>query len=63
MNLILISKKEAEFLRKNGRSDDVHVSSKNHKSGSKRYYLTTAPKSMKLLENYRQTVISTNGGE
>ena len=43
------------MLRENGRGHDVHMSSRNKKSRGKRYFLTTSFKSMKLLNEYRDS--------
>ena len=56
-NLLKISKAEAFYLRDHGRWNDVHMSSQTHKKRGKRYWLTTAPKSMKLLEQFRKQEI------
>ena len=52
--MIDITRDEADMLRKAGRGNDVHMSSRQHKSRSKTYFLTTSPKSMKLLNEYRK---------
>ena len=51
--MVEINRKEAEMLRKAGFGGYVHMSSKTHKSRSKRYYLTEAKTPMDLLEYYR----------
>lgn len=51
--MVEISRKEAEMLRKTGFGGYVHMSSKTHKSRSKRYYLTEAKTPMDFLEYYR----------
>lgn len=61
--MIRITKNEAEYLRANGKGYDVHMSSATHKSRAKRFYATTSPKTMKLLEKYRkQEVIEEHNG-
>ena len=52
--MIDITAREAKMLRDRGRSEDVHLSSRSHKSSHKSYYLTTSPKSMKILNEYRK---------
>lgn len=52
--MIDITRKEADMLRKAGRMNDVHMSSQSHKSRQKTYFLTTSPKSMKILNEYRK---------
>lgn len=53
--MIQISQKEAEYLRSKNRDNDIHVHSKNHKSRSKRYFLTTSKVSVDLLNDYRRS--------
>lgn len=53
--MISITGEEAKMLRENGRGHDVHMSSRNKKSRGKRYFLTTSFKSMKLLNEYRDS--------
>ena len=61
--LLQISQQEAKYLRNKGRGRDIHVSSKNHKSGSKHYFLTADPRSVRILEEYRRTrVVESFGG-
>jgi len=55
--LIDITKKEMEYLVKNGRGYDVHLASATHKSGYKTRFVTESPKTMKLLEEYRKNQI------
>lgn len=57
--MIKISADEAKFLRSKNRSQDIHMSSATHKSRAKVYYLTTSPKSMRLLEEYRNSKVVT----
>ncbi len=45
------------MLRLMGRGDDVHMSSKEHKSRGKRYYATESPKTLKLLDEYRERTL------
>ena len=52
--MIDITRSEAIMLRKAGRGHDVHMSSRQHKSRSKTYFLTNSTKSMKLLNEYRK---------
>lgn len=59
--MIDITRQEAEYLRNNGVSNDVHMSSRSHKSRSKTYFLTTSPKAMKLLKKYRSGHITFGG--
>lgn len=51
--MIRISKDEAAMLRKAGRGEDVHMSSRDKKSNGKRYFATQSYKTMKLIEKYR----------
>lgn len=61
--LIDITKDEAEYLVSKGRSHDIHLSSRTHKSGSKTRFVTESPKTMKLLRDYRRKrIISTYDG-
>ena len=53
--LIKIEADEAAYLRENGQAFDVHMTSATHKSKAKKYYLTTSPRSMKLLDKYRKS--------
>ena len=46
------------MFRSAGRGEDVHMSSRSKKSRGKRYFLTESYKSMKLLNDYRNTRIS-----
>ncbi len=50
--MIKVSQEEAAYLRQNGRSHDIHMSSATHKSKRKRYYATTSPKTMMFLEKF-----------
>lgn len=52
--MINITQAEAKMLRDAGRGADVHMSSRQHKSKSKTYFLTTSPKSMRILNEYRK---------
>lgn len=61
--MIDISAREAKMLRDRGRSDDVHLSSRSHNSSHKSYFLTTSPKSMRILNEYRKShVLETHNG-
>lgn len=63
MYVLKISKQEAEYLRDNGRGYDIHISSKSHKSRGKRYYATSSPKTMKLLDKFKQQeILETHDG-
>ena len=53
--MIKISADEAKFLRSKNRGHDVHMSSATHHAKAKRYYLTTSPKSVRLLDEYRNS--------
>ena len=55
--MILITKNEAKYLREHGRGADINISSKTHKSRAKKYYLEEKEKSLKLLEEYRKSII------
>ena len=62
-SMIDISADEARMLRENGRGADVHMSGSTHKSRLKSYFLTTSPKSMKLLNEYRKKqLVETHDG-
>lgn len=52
--MILITKKEAYYLRDKGRGKDIIVSSKTHNGKAKRYYLTESKTSLKLLDTFRK---------
>ena len=52
--MILITKKEAYYLREKGRGKDIVVSSKTHNGKAKRYYLTESKTSLKLLNAFRE---------
>ncbi len=52
--MIDISRAEADYLRKSGRGNDVHMANQRHKSHAKKYFVTTSPKTMRLLEDYRK---------
>lgn len=52
--MILITKKEAYYLRDKGRGKDIIVSSKTHNGKAKRYYLTESKVSLKLLDTFRK---------
>lgn len=56
--MILITKREAEYLREHGRGADILISSITHKGRAKRYYLAEKEKSLQLLEKYRQSLIT-----
>lgn len=58
--MINISQKEAEYLRSKGRGFDVHVISKTHKSHAKRYYMTTRPRTVEILNAYRKAIHQTD---
>ena len=60
-NLIDISANEAKILRKKGRGCDVHMSSRSKGSRGKRYFLTESFKSMKILNEYRNSRIISSG--
>jgi len=55
--MILIARREADYLRENKMGKYVHVSSQTHKSKSKRYYLTENPRALKKLYKYREDII------
>lgn len=59
--MILITKKEAYYLRDKGRGKDIVVSSKTHHGKAKRYYLTESKKSLDLVQKYRENnLLETN---
>lgn len=55
--MIDITAAEAKMLRDRGCGHDVHLSSRSHKSSHKSYFLTTSPKSMRILNEYRKSHI------
>lgn len=46
-----------EYLVKCGRLHDIHLASATHKSGYKTRFVTESPKTMKLLDEYRNNQI------
>lgn len=52
--MIDITKDEAQMLRAAGLWEDVHMSNRQHKSKNKTYFLTTSPKAMRILNEYRK---------
>lgn len=58
--MIAINKEEAAYLRKNKRDADVHMSSRTKKSRGKRYFMTESFKSLKLLNDYRNSQLVTS---
>ena len=52
--MIDITKAEAFMIREAGLGHDVHMSSRSHGKNAKSYFLTTSPKAMKLLNQYRK---------
>lgn len=56
--MIKITKEEAQYLRSNGRSGDIHMSSMTKNSRGKRYYLTQSKAAMQLLNSYRKDITS-----
>lgn len=61
--LIDITADEANMLRKKGRGLDVHMSSRSKKSRGKRYFLTESFKSLKILSDYRENIITFSRGD
>lgn len=53
--MIIITKKEAKYMRENGFSNCISIGSKTHKR--KKYYLAENPKALVILEEYRQKII------
>lgn len=53
-----ITKEEAEYLAANGRSHDIHMSSRSHKGHCKKRFVTESCKTMELLNAYRNARIS-----
>lgn len=53
--MVKISQAEAQYLRANGRSEDIHMSSHDKKGHAKKYYATESRKSMKLLNDFRES--------
>lgn len=54
--MILISQREAEYMRENGFGRYISVSSQTHKSRAKRNYLTENPRALDQLYKYRESV-------
>lgn len=54
MNVILITKQEAQYLRERGYESYIHISSKTHKGKAKKYYLTENERVLNKLYNYRE---------
>lgn len=54
--MILISQREAEFMREKGFGRYISVSSQTHKSRAKRNYLTENPRALDQLYQYRESV-------
>ena len=52
--MIDISKDEAKYLASKGRQVDIHSSSRTHGAKKISYFITTSPKTMKLLLDYRK---------
>lgn len=62
--MIDITKEEAKYLASKGRQSDIHISSRTHGSSKKSYFITTSPKTMKILTEYRKKhITSTHEGE
>lgn len=55
--LILISRNEAFYLREHGMEKYVQMASKSHKSRSKTYYCTEAPRVLDMLYSYRNSLV------
>lgn len=45
------------MLRKAGRAEDVHMSSRDKKSRGKRYFATESFKTLKLLDKFRMSQV------
>jgi len=56
--MVEITQDEAKMLRDNGRSEDVHMSSRTKKSRGKRYFMTESFKSKNILNEYRNLKIT-----
>lgn len=54
--MILITKREAEYLRNNKMGRYIHISSATHKSKSKKYYLTENPRALDKLSKFREDI-------
>ena len=54
--MILITRREADYMRENKMGRFVHVSSKTHKSRGKVYYLTENPKALEMLNDYKKSI-------
>lgn len=55
--MVRINKNEALYLRSKGRGSDITVINTTHHAKAKKWYLAESPKSMKLLEEYRNGII------
>ena len=53
--MIDITKHEAKYLASMGRRVDIHSASRTHGSKKISYFITTSPKTMKLLDEYRKS--------
>lgn len=58
--MIQITQSEAIMLRENNCEEDVHMTSRNHRSKAKKYYAVTSKKAMRLLEKYREQLEMNN---
>ena len=52
--MIDITKEEAKYLASKGRQVDIHSSSRTHGAKKISHFVTTSPKTMKLLLEYRK---------
>lgn len=55
--MIKISRNEADYLRENGRGEDVKMTNVTHKSRSKTYYAVEHYKTLALLTKIRGGVL------
>lgn len=55
--MIKINKNEALYLRSKGRGNDITVINTTHHAKAKKWYLAESPKSLRLLEEYRNSII------
>ena len=55
--MILITKREADYMRSEGYGHLISISSKSHKSKHRRYYLTENPAALGKLHKHRENSI------
>ena len=63
LTIFQITRNEANMLRDKGYDEFVHISSKTHKSRSKRYWLVEDRRVLQCLYRYRSDEINMEGGQ